>query len=221
MKLNLTDEHAQMGKIANNIGSHGDEEVSAFAIPFELMLPAEQLDELMGKYFHRSLFNTDAATQLETPIEGFRRCAPLQLEDVWEEVHVVIGDSVVEHEFTDCRVSKCVLEPQVGGLTKLRAQVYLRPGLGEKNLWLQECQHTEVGVEITAGKIAKKKNPVQQSLPLPPPADEKPAETGDGFEAVAKAQVDAFNAKGGEVIDGRSERVKHQDRQRNRESEPA
>src|SRR5438270_187189 len=39
--LSLEDAHARMGKIANNLEQHGDEEVTAFAIPLTLMLGAE------------------------------------------------------------------------------------------------------------------------------------------------------------------------------------
>lgn len=167
-QLNLTDQHARMGKISNNLELHGeDDEVIAFAIPCELMLTAEQLDALMGTYFHRALFNTDAATRLETPLDGFRRCKPLELEDAYEGVRVRIDD----HEFRDCRVQKFVLEPQVGGLTKLRVQVYLRPGLGDENLALQELQHREIALQIYEGKLAAKKNARQSELPLGEPAN--------------------------------------------------
>lgn len=262
--LSLSDEHARMGKISNNLETHGEEEVTAFAITYELMLPEEQLDGFMGKYFHRSLYNTDK-TNLQVPVDGFRRCKPLELEEVYEGVTVTIGDSTSEVEFKDCRASKFVLEPQVGGLTKLKVQVYLRPGIGDENLWLQEIQHTEVSITIADGKIAKKKNPAQQSLPLEPPkvtpetdaklddaigrpdpveskggdaidaelharhpelADETmgadaPADGEDlsQFEEGTAAQLAAFHARPGDVIDGRSERVKYQDAQRERDEE--
>jgi hypothetical protein len=48
-----------------------------------------------------------------------------------------------------------------------------------------------------------------------PSADPTQAEAGS-FEEAARKQVEAFKAqKGGAALDGRSERVKHQDRQRN------
>lgn len=303
MSLNLIDEHAQYGKMANNVETHGDESVPGnFAVPVVLMLSQEQLDGLMGKYFWRSLFNVDAATQLPAPVEGFRRCKPLQLEDVYEDVTFRIGeraggDIVHQEEFRGGEFSKVVLEPQVGGLTKAEGQIYLHAGLGDNNLWLQKLQNHEIYLEIMEGKIAKKKNPAQQSLPLgapgsgnsttegastdqpsdqgaesSPAAEDEPSDlelrrqsvtaeqdadldkvigrppafqsaggeaanerthrdlpedpeqlVGDTpptpaelaeFEASAGAQVAAFHARPGEVIDGRSERVKEQDRKR-------
>lgn len=171
--ITLTDEHARMGKLSNNLENHGDEKVPAFTLPFTVMLTHEQLDKLMGRYFHRSLFNREK--DLWQPVDGFRRCNPLALTDHYEKAVARItvhGDRSVE--FHDCKVDKLSLAPQTGGLTELRFQIYLRPGLGDENLLLQEYQAREVALEVT-GKLAAKKNPQQDKLPLGSP-DDKPSE---------------------------------------------
>lgn len=205
--LNLSDAHARMGKIGNNIEMHGEEEVSGFTLPITMTLGHEQLDGLMGKYFHRSLYNQ--TKDLWEIVDGFRRCKPLHLEDIYEEVSVLIdlaqGDPL---EFSDCRVSKIVLTPQHGGLTLLDCHLYLHPGLGDENLALQEHQNHEIGVTLQEGKIALKKNPKQGEMAF---AGEKPREVSGGFVPTKTgADIDA-QMNTGEVIDGRSERVKHQD----------
>lgn len=179
--LNLLDEHAQFGKLGNNVEIHGDESVPGhFSIPVTLMLVEQRLDGLMGKYFWRSLFNVDAATGLASPVGGFRRCKPLQLEDVYEDVTVIIGeragaDIVRREEFRGGRFSKVFLEAQSAGMTQLQGQVYVHAGLGDRNTWLQKLQNHEVYLEILDGRIAAKKNPAQGDLPLQQPADTQSA----------------------------------------------
>lgn len=248
--LNLADEHAQMGSISLNFERHGDkEEVVGMAISYALMLAQPQLDELMGKYFHRSLFNTDK-TGLAVPVDGFRRCQPLQVEDNWEGVKVRLVFAEADLEFAGCKAQKLVLEPQVGGLTKLRLQIYLNPGISDENLILQEHVHREVNLQITDGKIALKKNPKQGTLPLEPAKADGDRPVSGGFQQPPgqlerveadmrarnpdgptmgehaagspsdaeqdeiDAQAAALSAKPGEVVDGRSERVKHKDRRK-------
>lgn len=264
--LALHDPHAQMGKISNNLEKHGEEDVTAFSVPLQIGLPEEQLDALMGKYFHRSLYNRKG--EVWEIVDGFRRCEPIVLTDTYEGLNAALvfpGDDD-GLKFAECKLRKLVLEPKHGGITQLTCSLYLRPGLGDENLVLQEHQRRAVSITISGGKIALKKNPGQPDLPFgskaegqggegtappdlhrPPPFEgpsgaevdarmraahpEAAGETmgADGwrkneagelekFEANTQAHIDAFNAQPGEVIDGRSERVKHEDEQREHEA---
>lgn len=205
-ELHLADAHARMGKISNNLETHGDDEVTGFTIPCEMMIDEPALDALMGVYFHRALFNTDAATSLQAPMDGFIRCKALELDEKYEDCSVGLtlsGDNYLE--FEECSIGKIVMEPQLGGLTKLKVAVYLRPGIGANNLALQEHQHREIGLTISGGKLALKKDAKQQELPL---------EAGGGFslpkEACAdldaemgeRAMTQAVTGDGSKVIDG-------------------
>lgn len=221
MSLNLIDEHAQFGKMTNNVETHGDEPVpGCFAVPVVLMLKPDQLEGLMGKYFSRSLYNTDAATQLMSPVDGFRRIKPLQLEDVYEDVTVRIGeragaDVVRKEEFRGSKFSKIQFELTVGGMTKTDGQIYVHAGLGDRNLWLQKLQNHEIQIEIVDGKIAAKKNPAQQQLPLQQGNEPAPQSAGQDSNEASRipehdAEIDrqigrppAFVSAGGAAVDER------------------
>lgn len=199
--ITLVSDNVRMGKLSSNTELHGDEYAAGFfQAPFELMLTKEQLNELMGEHFDRSLFDYPATPgSLPKPVEGFARCAPLALTDHYEECNLELrlsGRRLVE--FEKCKAKQLVIEPMLGGLTKLRLQVYIPCGLGQENLLLQEHQHREVAIDLH-GKVALKKNPKQQALPL--------GENGAG-DAKAQANADAdklgeaVNSKPGTVIDG-------------------
>lgn len=191
----LVSDNVRMGKLSSNTELHGDEYAAGFfQAPFERMLTKEQLNDLMGKHFDRSLFDYPASTnELPKPVDGFTRCAPLALTDHFDRVNLEIrvsGNRVME--FENCKAKQLVLEPQVGGLTKLKLQVYIPVGLGQENLILQEHQHREVAIDLH-GKIALKKNPKQQSLEL---------SGKDEADADADKLGEAVNSKPGTVIDG-------------------
>lgn len=297
-RFKLVDPHGKLGKISNNLETHGEELVTGFTYPFEVMLTEEALDALMGKYFWRSIFNIDAQTKLPTPINGFMRCKPLELEDTYEGVRATIEKNNMVEVFEKCRVSKLVFQFKVGGLTLCSGHLYLRPGTDEINVWLQHLQQkTDVSIEMLDGAVEKKaSNKQQQALPLPNPdekassskeppppppeptgpgaalnqalgeigvetpqlapnqyadgtfktgaeidaalharhpelkdevmgADAKPAEDDpendlEAFQKGAEKKAADFKklaTTGGKAIDGRSERVKHQDRQRGKQ----
>lgn len=269
----LVDEHARMGKIGNNLERHGDtDEMLGWTLPITAMLPAEQIDALKGEYFHRSLYNIN-----KNPwevVEGFKDCAPLEDERTFEGVKASLQFTIAQREleFEGCRVTKIFYEAQLGGLTKTWFHLYVHPEIGEETSLLLEHQNGEVSITLADGKLALKKNPKQQSLPLDPPrSDAPPASSSsdqvmpesDGaldaasdqvagadvhadpsetngttadpsavqtsaaavdpaedlarFEAGATQKAAEFKqlAERG-VLDGRSERVRHQDAQRSR-----
>lgn len=94
--------------------------------------------------------------------------------------------------------------------------VEIDPPHGSKSEAVQEAQQ--------AGELVQAEPPWPEAAKLEGEGDAAPfadtppptPEELQAFESGAAAQVAAFNAAPGEVIDGRSERVKHQDRQRGR-----
>ena len=181
----LFDEHAIMGKIGNNLEKHGDtDEMLGWTLPMTLMLPAEQLDRVKGAYFHRSLYNVN-----KNPwevVEGFKDCAPLEDERTFEGVKALLRFAIAdkELEFEGCRVTKIFYEATHGGLTKTWFHLYVHPEIGEETSLLLEHQNSEVSVRLSDGKLALKKNPKQQSLPLGAPKGQQsaPQVEGEGGE---------------------------------------
>lgn len=166
----LTDEHAQMGKISNNLEKHGEDElITGFTLPLELSIPRPQLVVLMGKDFDASAWKAD-----NTPADWLRRLLPIELMG---EVYVgvaaalVLNEEVAELEFADCRVTHVTLLAFApGGITRVSCHLYLRPGIGDENLLLQEYQGKEIAVQLTSGKLRVKADKAQQQLPFAPPA---------------------------------------------------
>lgn len=173
--LNLIDEHARMGKISNNLERHGDEDViTGFTLPLELRITRGQLQELMGEAF-------DAAVWVASPVSGggsfiaaewVTRLLPFLLGgEVYEGVAAVMGLGGRELEFADSRVSHITLLAfGLGGIVQVGCHLYVRPGIGQENLLLQEYQEHEVAVSMSQGKLRVKADKRQQQLPLEPPA---------------------------------------------------
>lgn len=183
--LNLADKTCRMGKIANNLENHGGEWVTAFTIPISaLTLTKDELNEFMrDKYTHASWFETKR--DLVQPMawwqgEGFALSGSIEAEEVRIELS---GDRVVTIEAEEpddsededdvgtpaCRLSRIELTPLVGGLTELRFHLYLHPGVGRNNLYLQEHQHREVRLTLLEAQRTKGDVAPQPQLPLNAP----------------------------------------------------
>lgn len=172
----LTDEHARMGKISNNLEKHGDDDlITGFTLPLELSIPRPQLVGLMGVWFDRSVWvqETDLSGNTSLiPADWLRRVLPIELAG---EVYVGVAAALVladtELAFEDCRVTHVTLLAFApGGITRVGCHLYLRPGIGDNNLLLQEYQGQEIAVQLTSGKLRVKADKAQQQLPLEQPA---------------------------------------------------
>lgn len=171
--LALTDEHARMGKISNNLELHGEAQsvITGFTLPLELQVPRSQLVVLMGEDFDRAVWTIDA-TGMIVGVDWARRLLPLALEG---ETYVGVAAMLIlggrELEFADSRVSKIeLLAFGNGGITHVKLHLYVRPGIGSENLLLQEYQEHEVAVSMSSGKLRVKADKAQQQLPLEPPS---------------------------------------------------
>lgn len=196
--LALTDEHARMGKISNNLEHHGDtDRITGFTVPLELQIPRLQLITLMGIAFDACVWAI--VDGLLTGADWVRRVLPLALAD---EVYVGVAAMLIlggrELEFTDCRVSHItILALGNGGITHVKCHLYVRPGIGSENLLLQEYQEQEIAVQLSSGKLRVKADKAQQQLPLEPPAavDTSAQTNAADPQASAQAQHNAFDSE--------------------------
>lgn len=179
--LALTDEHARLGKIANNLETHGQSEskVTGFTLPLKLRIPRSQLVGFMGEEFDRCVWVLNPTNEIEGGAPWVRRLLPFALDGetyVGAKAEIAVGGNLEpEHaktlEFDDCRVSKiAIVAMGPGGITEIDCHLYVHPGIGHENLLLQEYQDREVAVQITTGKLRVKADKAQQSLPLNEPS---------------------------------------------------
>lgn len=180
--LKLDNVICRLGKIANNLERHGDEDVPEFNIPVSgVLLNAKQLNEFMADpHCDRAWFNTKGS--LKEPMPWWKRGSFSVKESLEANACTikVSGDVEitfeVEKELPACRISKISLEPQVGGMTELCFQLQVRPGINKNNLLLQEHQNREVRLTISKSHVALKRG-TQQNLALdddPPAAKSAP-----------------------------------------------
>lgn len=201
--LALTDEHARLGKISNNLELHGEAQsvITGFTLPIELQVPRPQLVQLMGEEFDRAVWRLDAAGMV-TGTDWARRLLPLSLTgETYVGVAAALGLGGRELEFADCQWSKIeLLAFGNGGITHVKGHLYVRPGIGSENLLLQEFQEHEIAASISSGKLRVKADKAQQQLALEPPsavqASTEPEMQGEAnaFDPAvsAEAQVNAI-----------------------------
>lgn len=183
--LALTDEHAQLGKISNNLELHGDEDrITGFTLPLRLRLDRPQLLSLMGEKFDACAWDTSGGC-----VDWLSRVLPLELGgEVYVDVAAILGLGGRELEFTDCRVSHITLLAFGLFAFEVKCHLYVRPGIGSENLLLQEYQEQEVAVTMSLGKLRIKADKAQQSLALeePKPKSERELahERGEEVEVI-------------------------------------
>lgn len=181
--LNIPATYGQMGKLANNLEKHGEEEVTAFDIPVEgITLRPEAVNQLLeDPYADRWLFNDKGGTREPST----RKFEPFRLRDTYEgaTVSMKFGDDTFT--FTECRIKDVELEPRTGGDTLLGFSVRVRPENDKQILQLLGHQNREVNIDITDARIAVKGGRKQQELPLTQAQEEsdEPKHPDELFEA--------------------------------------
>lgn len=168
--LELSKKHATMGLINNRLEKHGDESVTAFDIPLDMLLDTDELERLAPRA-SKWLFN-DNRGALEPAFPQFES---FTLKDAIDakaaSIALGAGDKPYEIEFEDVRIKALTLTPLQGGQTQLSLKLQIRPE--SKHLAkLIDAQETDVKFTFTEGNFAPKNKRKQQELPL---GDEKPA----------------------------------------------
>lgn len=128
MKLNLNKRSAEIGgSINTRTERHGEELVPGVDIPVTgLMLDKEELNILLEDEFaHDCLFTDARGKQLEP---RFLNVAPIVVLGKFEEASVTISlqgeDGLL---LKPAKISKIILEPQVGGLTLVSCTIQANP----------------------------------------------------------------------------------------------
>jgi hypothetical protein len=208
--LELTDEHAQLGKISNNLEHAGEDKaaVTGFTLPLRLRIARAQLIGFMGEEFDRAVWLQTSAGGDIVAAPWARRLLPFALDG---ETYVGVKSAIVlggqlepangqELTFDDCRVSKVTLVALApGGITEIHCHLYVRPGIGLENLALQEYQEREIAVQMTSGKLRVKADKAQQELPLNEPS--VPPATSTTHDTPEDAEQEGEAAFAGEDTD--------------------
>lgn len=175
MFAELIDKYMVLGKISNNLEKHGEDDVTAFTLPFdECALEPDELRVIFGdKYVDRCLFNKTA--KAEAPCAWLSAVEPLKLREKYHEAVMLLtvsGDR--ELEFHDVVLSEMSItfDPKYGAVGILSGKLYLRPGIGKENLILQEHQNRRVKATITNATVMLKAKSKQQELALEPRKDD-------------------------------------------------
>jgi hypothetical protein len=168
--LNIQQTFAMMGKIANNLEKHGEEDVTAFEVPLEaITLTREQFNALIeDPYADRWLF-TDKADMREPNLVKFK---PLELVDTFEEALVSMTFGETAYLFHDCRIKGVTFEGKRGGDIMLAMSVRIRPENPEQILALIDYQNHEIRIDVQDAKIVLKGGRKQQELALSQPVDD-------------------------------------------------
>lgn len=162
--LTLTNKRATIGVINNRVEKHGDEDVTAFDIPVDLLLDPKELDALVGNHTHRSLF--DKKGDVYEP--NFPRFDGFSLKDDFEGATVTLVLGMTDHasiEFEDCRLKSIELSPQVGGETAMSFKLQVRPEPRDY-VKLIESQNSELKISLGDARVAEKAKSKQQDLAL-------------------------------------------------------
>lgn len=198
--LNIAATHAIIGKIANNIENHGEEEVTAFDIPVTgILMDRPQINALLGESTaDRVLFNTKRGGGVEPSLKCF---APFVLKDSYDgaTVSFKFGEGAKD-QFTlkDCKVKGVTLEPQNGGNTVIDLKLRVRPENDKQILALLGHQNRECTLTIAEAKVATNAAAKKQ-MDMLDGGDGKGDE--DEHEAAGEAQAEALRRS--TPIDGR------------------
>lgn len=184
--LNIPETYAQMGKIANNLEKHGEQDVTAFDIPIAgIVLTGEQFNALSeDPYADRWLFNMQG--EMREP--NLARFEPLTLLDSFEDATVMLKCSDAEFTFAAARVKDVTFEGKRGGDILLSFSVRVRPQNDREITVLLAHQNHEIRIDVADAKIALKGGRNQQELPL--------SRAGEGEQSDAAADAKPKRGRG-------------------------
>jgi hypothetical protein len=184
--LQLKGKPATMGVINNRLEKHGDESVTAFDIPLDMLLDQDELEELVP---HASAMLFDDKRDVLQP--AFPQFESHTLKDAIDAKEAMIaigaGAKPYEIEFGEVRLKGLTLTPLTGGETQLHVTLQVRPD--SKHLAkLIDAQETQIKFTFSEGNFAPKNKRRQQELPLQDakadkPASKRKAKNGSGAAA--------------------------------------
>jgi hypothetical protein len=195
--LTLSSSTCRLGKIANNLEHHGDDDVTAFDVPVIVELSDKQLNNLVDdKQFAERVYESPGRGKPRIPVAGFNHLKSLELSDAFDEVIVqLIMGGKFELNFEDCRLSKIKLDLGMAANTECRFSIRLRPKTDKEILQLLHYQNREVEISTSGGKVSVDKR--QQDLPL---GGDESEEAGEGESTEKAASSKRKKDNGGETV---------------------
>ena len=221
-KLSFDGAAAVMRKISINVLGKNAEH-TLFTLPLEgIELSRKELNTILGdRTFEAWYYQKPDGSWHPMDYWRLRKNGDFAIDDEFTSDALTItvsGDKEIEFETEEAdeddpdseevpaaKLHSLVFKPTAGGVTLLSLHMQVRPGMDRDNLQLQKHQYRPV--KITLGEATRKERKSQQG--------ELGFAKDNSGEADSKTQAAAATAKPNEVIDGRSERVKQQDRTRN------
>lgn len=138
---------------------HNEEPVPALDIPVHLMISAKELNELMQEPHTADAWFETGGGELPKPFD--KHLAPRKLKGKFEKsmAELWFGLKNDQVSFEDCKISRVILDPQVGGMTAvtLKIQTLANKKNLQTILWLdRECECSLVLGELTAEDLQEK-----------------------------------------------------------------
>jgi hypothetical protein len=133
---------------------HGDEPVPAVDIPLSgIMIDAKELNELVRDPSFHDLVYDHRADSLPEP-QWAHKFTPLSMIGVFQKssVTLYVGLQPTEISFSDVKLAKIKLSPQVGGLTELQLKIQCMVISADVAKLLNWIDHT-ADVEIEIGEL--------------------------------------------------------------------
>ena len=189
MALTITQRPCKLGPSINcRTERHGDEDEPACDIPITgLLLEKDEANELVGKMFWESLFDTPRG---KAPKVLFPQLAPRKLTEKYEgAVTIELGANINDIELEGVTLKGITLQPLEGGLVSLSCSVQCNDAIEKFIHKLVARQNTEIEVELTFGEKVVKTKGKQDELPLDGAAPKK----GEDHEAAGRAQAEALS----------------------------
>lgn len=145
---------------------HGDDSVPACDIPIAgLMLEKHEVDELVGKHYWSSIFNTGNRGKADQPL--FPNIASHKMVDKYEgTVLIDLGPNVKAVELEAVKISGITLTPHAGGLVEMSFKIQTAEDIEKFVHKLVARLDTEIDLELTIGEKVEKAKSKQQDLPI-------------------------------------------------------
>ena len=190
--LDISQTHAHMGKISNNLEKHGTDDVTAFDIPISgILLDREQLNDLLeDPHADRWMFNETKSGAIEPATRAFE---PRVLKDTFEKAVVVFTVGKAEFTLADCKIQGIELDPENGGNTRVAFKLRVRPENDKQILALLGHQNREIKIDVAEATVAEKGGRKQSDLFAGGESDAKPDDEQDEHAAAGEAQAKALN----------------------------
>ena len=140
------------GSINGRTEKHGEEPVPCMDITIEMLITAQELNELMGEPHTADAWFENGGNKLPEPL--LKHLQPYKLKGKFEgsAASILVGLQLDEIELPTVTIASCVFEPKVGGMTALKCK--LQTKISRENLEIFLWMGREADVELRFGLLA-------------------------------------------------------------------